>query len=171
MEIWYNPAFNLLNVGSRISSFGERTIIYIGVTMDAFEHGRGLLSFEINEWRKYTSAMEGKSVFLQLHSYRNCFIFIVMKVFCPTAGPSLQAQEPRLHFCRRQVYPANSGTKDAVLLVINMCGSFPLLSAHHSLFSIWTAIKRSEKIPGAPLWRWGEWIWLTGPSLLHKLSP
>ena len=25
-------------------------------------------------------------------------------VFCPRAGPSLQAQEPRLQFCRRQVF-------------------------------------------------------------------
>ena len=31
---------------------------------------------------------------------------------------------------------ANSGTKVAVLLGMNRCGSFPLLSAPHSLFSI-----------------------------------
>ena len=83
---------------------------------------------------------------------------------------------------------ANSGTKAAVLLKgrsstvnqeprlqfyqgLNRCGSFPLLSAPHSLFSIWTDIKRSEKIPGAPTWRWGEWIWLTRPSGLHRNSP
>ena len=65
---------------------------------------------------------------------------------------------------------ANSGTKAAVLLGINRCGSFPLLFAPHSLFSIWTDRKRSEKIPGAPTWRWGEWIWLTGPSGLHRNS-
>ena len=33
---------------------------------------------------------------------------------------------------------ANSGTKVAVLLGMNRCGSFLLLSAPHSLFSIWT---------------------------------
>ena len=66
---------------------------------------------------------------------------------------------------------ANSGTKVAVLLWTNRCCSFPLLSALHSLFSIWTEHKRSEKIPGAPTWRWGEWIWLTGPSRLHQNSP
>ena len=66
---------------------------------------------------------------------------------------------------------ANSGTKVAVLLGLNKCGSFPLLSAPHSLFSIWTDIMKSEKIPGAPTWRWGEWIWLTGPSWLHRNSP
>ena len=54
---------------------------------------------------------------------------------------------------------------------MNRCGSFPLLSASHSLFSIWTNLKTSEKIPGAPTRRWGEWIWLTGPSGLHRNSP
>ena len=65
---------------------------------------------------------------------------------------------------------ANSGTKIAVLLGIIRCGSFPLLSAPHSLFSIWTDLKRSEKISGVPAWKW-EWIWLTGPSGLHRNSP
>ena len=65
----------------------------------------------------------------------------------------------------------NSGTKITVLIEINGCGSFPLLPAPHSLFSIWTYFRRSEKIPGAPTWRWGEWIWLTGPSGFHRNSP
>ena len=58
---------------------------------------------------------------------------------------------------------ANSGIKVAVLLGMNRCSNFPLLSAPHSLFSIWTDFKRSEKIPGALTWKWWEWIWLTGP--------
>ena len=66
---------------------------------------------------------------------------------------------------------ANSGTQPGVLLGMNRCGSFPLLSAPHSLFDIWTDLKRSIKIPGAPAWRWGEWIWLTGHSGLHRNSP
>ena len=41
---------------------------------------------------------------------------------------------------------ADSGTKVAVLLEINRCSSFSLLSAPH--------LKKSEKIPGAPAWRW-----------------
>ena len=65
---------------------------------------------------------------------------------------------------------ANSVAKVAVLLVMNWCGSFPLLSAPHSLFSIWTYLKSSEKIPGAPAWRRGEWIWLTGLSGLYQNS-
>ena len=59
----------------------------------------------------------------------------------------------------------NSGTKVAVLLGINRCGSFPLLSAPHSLFSIWTDLERSENIPGT------EWIWLFGPYRLHQNIP
>ena len=66
---------------------------------------------------------------------------------------------------------ANSGTKVAVLLGMGRYGSFPLLSAPHSLFSIYGDLKRSEKIPWAPTWGWGEWIWLTGPSGLHRNSP
>ena len=66
---------------------------------------------------------------------------------------------------------ANSVTMAAVLQRMNRYCRFPLLSAHHSLFSIWTDLKRSEKIPGAPAWRWGEWIWLTGSSCLHQNSP
>ena len=57
------------------------------------------------------------------------------------------------------------------LLGMIRCGSFPLLSAPYSLFSIGTDLKISLKIPGAPAWRWGEWIWLTGPSGLHRNSP
>ena len=53
----------------------------------------------------------------------------------------------------------NSGTKAAVLPGMNRCGSSLLFSAPHSLFSIWTDL------------RWGEWIWLTGPSRLHWNSP
>ena len=66
---------------------------------------------------------------------------------------------------------ANSGTQAAVLLGMDRCGSFPLISAPHSLFNIQTHLKRSEKIPGAPTWRWGEWMWLTVPSELHWNSP
>ena len=68
-------------------------------------------------------------------------------------------------------FTANSGTKAAVLLGIKRCGSFPLLSASYSLFSIRTDLKRSEKIPEAPARRWGEWIWLTRPSGPHRNSP
>ena len=50
-------------------------------------------------------------------------------------------------------FTANSGTKaailpKAVLLGMNRCGSFPLFSAPHSLFSNWTNLKRSERSQG-----------------------
>ena len=116
----------------------------------------------------------------------NCTIFsviiiIIIRVFCPMAGLSLQTQEPRLQFCPKTTLhavlskgrssTANLVTRVAVLLGINRCGSFQLLSSPHSLSSIWTDLKIYEKIPGAPTWRWGEWIWLTGPSGLHRYSP
>ena len=92
-------------------------------------------------------------------------------MFCPKAGPSLQAEKRRLQFCRRQVFHhklRNQGcsfTRDLIGVVAFRC--FP----HPSLFSIWTDLKRSGKIPGAPTRRWGEWIWLTGPSGLHRNLP
>ena len=67
-------------------------------------------------------------------------------------------------------YSTSSGTKIAVLLWINGCGRFPLLSAPQSLFSMKTDLKRSEKIQKATAWRSGEWIWLTGPSGFHQNS-
>ena len=66
---------------------------------------------------------------------------------------------------------ANSKTQAAVLLGMDRCGSFPLLSAPHFLISIWTDLKWSEKIPGVPTWRRGEWIWIIGSSRLHRNSP
>ena len=67
---------------------------------------------------------------------------------------------------QRHVFHCKLRNLGCSFLGMNRCGSFPLLSAP-SLFSIWTNIKRSEKIPGAPTRRWGEWNWLTGPSGLH----
>ena len=55
----------------------------------------------------------------------------------PKASLLPQTQEPRLQFYQR----------------LNRCGSFPLLSVSHSLFSIWTDYNRPEKIQGAPTWR------------------
>ena len=57
-------------------------------------------------------------------------------MFCPRAGPSLQAQEPRLQFCRRQVFHCK--TQEPRLQFyqgFNRFGSFPLFSASHSLSS------------------------------------
>ena len=63
---------------------------------------------------------------------------------------------------------ANSGILLAVLLRMNVCNSFQLLSTVHSLFSIWINLKRSQRSPTR--W-WGEWIWITEPSGFHRNSP
>ena len=76
-------------------------------------------------------------------------VFIIITVFCPRADPSLQAQEPRLQFCRRQIFHRklrNKGcsfTTDWIGAVASRC--FPHRSL--SLFSIWTEFKRSGKDP------------------------
>ena len=73
----------------------------------------------------------------------------ISSVFCPGSVTSLQAQEPRPQFCRRQVVHRklrNQGcsfTGDWIGAV-----SPPLLYAPHSLFSIWTDLKRSERSQG-----------------------
>ena len=90
----------------------------------------------------------------------------------PKGNLSLPTHKPRLQFSPKAGLPLQTQKpRFAVLLGINRCGTFPLLSAPHSLFSVWSDLKRSEKIPGAPTWRWGKWIWLTEPSGLHRNSP
>ena len=76
-----------------------------------------------------------------LHSHINIIIIIIIRVL--PKGRS---------------FTANSGTKFAILLRMNRCGSFPLLSAPDSRFSIWKELKRSQKVPGVPTLRWGGWI-------------
>ena len=92
-------------------------------------------------------------------------------VFCPK-GRSFTANSytKAAVLLKGRSSTANSGTKASVLLGMNRCGSFPLLSAPHSLFSIRTDLKRSEKSQGHQ--RGGdECIWLTRPSGLHRNSP
>ena len=56
------------------------------------------------------------------------------RVFCPRAGPLLQAQEPRLQFCWRQVFhrelrnPGCSFTKDWICAVASHCFPHTTLS-------------------------------------------
>ena len=113
-----------------------------------------------------------------LHFFRQC-MFNIEKLLLKWNSSSSECFAQVLHCKRRNLgcssaegrsSTANSGTKAAVLLGYNRCGSFPFLSASHSLFSIWTNLKRSEKIQGAPT-RWAEWICLTGPSGLHRNLP
>ena len=94
---------------------------------------------------------------------------IIIRVFSPRAGPSLQAQEPRLEFCRREDFNSklkNQGwsfTRDWIGAIVSRCFPHPPLSL--------ADLKRSEKTPGVPTWSWGEWVCLTGSSGLHWNSP
>ena len=99
------------------------------------------------------------------------YIIIIISVLAKGRFFTASAGTQGCNSAEGRSFTTNSGTESAVLPGMNRCGSFPLLSPHHSLFSIWTDLKRSEKIPGASTWRWGEWIWLTGPSGLHRNSP
>ena len=55
-------------------------------------------------------------------------------MFCPRADPSLQTQEPRMHFCRRQVFHRKlsiqgcSFTRDCIGSVASHCSPHPTLS-------------------------------------------
>ena len=90
-------------------------------------------------------------------------------MFCPSAGHSLHILGTKAAVLPKgRSSTVNLGTKVAGM---NRCGSFPLLSVPHTLFSIWTDLKRSEKFPGAQAWRWEECIRLTGPSGRHRNSP
>ena len=61
-------------------------------------------------------------------------IIIIIRVFWPKASPSLQAQEPRLQFCRRQVFHRKlrnvgySFTRDLIGTVASRCFPHPTLS-------------------------------------------
>ena len=76
----------------------------------------------------------------------------------PRAGLSLQTGTKAAVPPKGKSSTANSRTKFAVLP--------EMLSAPHSLFSIWTDLKRSQGHQ-----RGWEWIWLTGPSRLNRNSP
>ena len=113
-----------------------------------------------------------QQITLVMQTAHNMFIIIIIiSVFCPRAGPSLQVQEPRLQFCPRQVIHCklrNQGcsfTRDWIGVVASHCFLHPTLSlASEQTLKIW-------KFPGAVTWWWGEWIWLTGPTGLHQNSP
>ena len=108
--------------------------------------------------------------YLSLSLSLSLIYIYISSVFCPRADPSRKLRHQAI-LPKGRSSIANSGTQVAVLLGMNRCGSFLLLSASHSLFSIWTNLKRFEKFPGSPTRRWEEWIWLTGPSGLHRHSP
>ena len=104
---------------------------------------------------------------LEIHVY---IIIIIIRAFCPRAGTSLQAQEPRLQFCRRQVFHRKlrnqvcSFTRDCIGEVASRCFPHPNLSLASE-----KTLKDLKRSQGHQ--RGGEEnICLTGPSGLHRNS-
>ena len=58
--------------------------------------------------------------------YYILYYIIIIGVFCQRAGPSVQAQEPRLQFCRRQIFHRKLRTKAAVLPEIEQIWQLPV---------------------------------------------
>ena len=73
-------------------------------------------------------------------------------------------------FAKGRSSTANSGTKVAVLPELNRCGSLPLLPAHNLSLASERTLKDLKRF-WASTRRRGEWIWLAGPSGLHRNSP
>ena len=79
---------------------------------------------------------------------RLLYIYINRR-FCPREGLSLQEQETRLQFCPKCTSStANSESSLQFHIRMNWCGSFPLISALHSLFIIWTDLKHQKRSQG-----------------------
>ena len=110
---------------------------------------------------------------LSLSLYLSLFSLYLSTYICTAQGQVLHCKGRNLSCssAKDRSSTANSEPRLQSYQELNRCDSFPLLSASHSLFSISTDLKRSGKIPGASTWRWGEWIWLIGPSGLHRNSP
>ena len=102
------------------------------------------------------------------HTIHKLKEYIIIRVYCPRAGPSLQVQEPRLQFCWRQVFHhklSNQGcsfTRDWIGAVASCC------FLHPSFFLV--SEQTLKDLTGTNM-EWGEWIWLTEPSGLHQNSP
>ena len=77
-----------------------------------------------------------EDLYLNYHNHTEYIMSIIIIVFCPRAGLSLQTQAPRLQLCPKAGLPSQTQEKKvAVLLGMNRFGSFPF-SAPHSPFSI-----------------------------------
>ena len=86
-------------------------------------------------------------------------------LFCTRASLSLQTQAPRLQFCPKADLPLQS-QESRLQFYQGWIGTVTSHCFPHPTLSL-----ASEKIPGTPVWRWGEWIWLTGPfGLLPKFT-
>ena len=54
--------------------------------------------------KQYSIMLNTQGIFQKEKKFYFIYIYIITRVFYPRTGPSLQAQEPRLLFCQRQVF-------------------------------------------------------------------
>ena len=125
----------------------------------------------MSEWnfmfKNLTSTVEVLNLYIRMKWPLSMRKAIIMSGL-PKGRSFLQAQGHMLQFCRRQVFHRKLGkqdckfTRDWIGVVASHYFPQPTLSL---------ASEQTLKDPGeAPTWRWGEWIWLTGPSGLHRNS-
>ena len=96
-------------------------------------------------------------IYTHTHTHTHTHIYIYVHYHhhhhqCSAQGQVLHCKlgHQGCNSTQTQVFHCKLRNLACSLLGMNRCGTFPLLSAPHSLCSIWTNIKRSEKIPGAP---------------------
>ena len=93
------------------------------------------------------------------------YIKYIIRVFCPKAGSSLQAQEPGLQFCRRKVFHhklRNQGcsfTRDWIGAVASRCFPHPTLSlaSEQNLKDLKDPRGTSEEVRRVDLANWALW--------------
>ena len=98
----------------------------------------------------------------RLQLYIIIIITIIIRVFCPNAGPSLQAEKPRLQFCRRQVFHRklrNQGcnlTRDLIRALASRCFPHPTLSlaSEQTLKDLKSSQGTNEEVSRVDLANW-----------------
>ena len=95
----------------------------------------------------------------------------IIRVFYPRAGLHCKLRNQGCSSAQSRSSTVNSGTKVAVLLGINKCGSFPLLSYPTLFLTSEQALKDLKRSQGPQRGREDSGFWLTGHSGLHRNSP
>ena len=122
--VWILPPFLVFQVLRPCRSCGQEEGNYIWVIPPQRADDNG--------WFCQLSTLKSRWVLLEEKKWKlNILLLyltaIIIRVFCPRAGPSLQAQEPIPQFCRRQVIHRrlrNQGctfTRDWIGAVVSRC--------------------------------------------------
>ena len=96
-------------------------------------------------------------------------------MFCPRAGPSLQAQEPRLQLCRRQNFQHKlrnqgcSSTRDWIGAVASRCSPHTTLSlaSDHTLIDLKISQDTNEEVRIVDL---ANWAFRTSPKFTTRVK-